>query len=241
MLFLHSYHPPACVFSPCRHSPFVPDCPLSGDSPFPLSSSAAMFPAFVPRIFCPPPVRRSHRPDFCTPGIVRLATVCRIFSAPGSPRIYFQSRVLNTGFPASGHQKLHPAEPRSFERGDFFNMSTATLMSECAIEFRCCRHELMFCRISLTSLHGGVMNSTIHRHDISDHVWSILEPLLPGRKESWGGKARDNRLFINAVFRILRTGAPCELFRRSTATGKILIAVFVVGVTMEYGKKSCLI
>ena len=73
---------------------------------------------------------------------------------------------------------------------------------------RCCRHELMFCRISITSLRGGVMNSTIHRHDISDHVWSILEPLLPGRKGSWGGKARDNRLFINAVFWILRTGAP---------------------------------
>ena len=52
------------------------------------------------------------------------------------------------------------------------------------IKSRCCRHELMFCRISITSLRGGVMNSTIHRHDISDHVWSILEPLLPGRKGS---------------------------------------------------------
>lgn len=68
--------------------------------------------------------------------------------------------------------------------------------------------------------------------------WSLS---FPGEKKAGGGKARDNRLFINAVFRILRTGAPCELFRRSTATGKILIAVFVVGVTMEYGKKSCLI
>ena len=46
------------------------------------------------------------------------------------------------------------------------------------------------------------------RHDISDDIWGILEPLLPGRKGSWGGKARDNRLFLNAVFWILRTGAP---------------------------------
>ena len=46
------------------------------------------------------------------------------------------------------------------------------------------------------------------RHDISDHAWEILEPLLPGRPGTWGGKARDNRLFINAVFWILRTGAP---------------------------------
>lgn len=46
------------------------------------------------------------------------------------------------------------------------------------------------------------------RHDISDRIWSNLEPHLPGRKGFWGGKARDNRLFINAVFWILRTGAP---------------------------------
>ena len=46
------------------------------------------------------------------------------------------------------------------------------------------------------------------RHDISDRVWEILEPHLLGRKGTWGGNARDNRLFINAVFWILRTGAP---------------------------------
>jgi transposase len=46
------------------------------------------------------------------------------------------------------------------------------------------------------------------RHDITDMVWSILEPHLPGKKGDWGGIAADNRLFINAVFGILRTGAP---------------------------------
>jgi transposase len=46
------------------------------------------------------------------------------------------------------------------------------------------------------------------RHDISDPAWTLLEPHLPGRKGTWGGNARDNRLFINAVFWILRTGAP---------------------------------
>lgn len=46
------------------------------------------------------------------------------------------------------------------------------------------------------------------RHDISDRVWALLESSLPGRKGGWGGTAKDNRLFINAVFWILRTGAP---------------------------------
>lgn len=50
--------------------------------------------------------------------------------------------------------------------------------------------------------------SAHRRHDISDRVWQLLEPRLPGRKGAWGGRARDNRLFINAVFWILRTGAP---------------------------------
>jgi transposase len=36
----------------------------------------------------------------------------------------------------------------------------------------------------------------------------IIGIRLPGRKGAWGGKAKDNRLFINAVFWILRTGAP---------------------------------
>ena len=46
------------------------------------------------------------------------------------------------------------------------------------------------------------------RHDISDNVWALLEPHLPGREGVWGGRAQDNRRFINAVFWILRTGAP---------------------------------
>lgn len=36
----------------------------------------------------------------------------------------------------------------------------------------------------------------------------MLEPHLPGRAGVWGGVAQDNRRFINAVFWILRTGAP---------------------------------
>ena len=52
------------------------------------------------------------------------------------------------------------------------------------------------------------MKQAHRRHDISDRTWNMLDPLLPGRKGKWGGVAKDNRLFINAVFWILRTGAP---------------------------------
>jgi len=52
------------------------------------------------------------------------------------------------------------------------------------------------------------MQLSHRRHDISDAVWSLLEPRLPGQVGQWGGIAEDNRRFINAVFWILRTGAP---------------------------------
>ena len=50
--------------------------------------------------------------------------------------------------------------------------------------------------------------STLRRHDITDRAWELLEPHLPGREGTWGGRAKDNRLFINAVVWILRTGVP---------------------------------
>ena len=52
------------------------------------------------------------------------------------------------------------------------------------------------------------MPAAHRRHDITDAVWTLLAPHLPGRKGAWGGRARDNRQFINAVFWILRAGAP---------------------------------
>ena len=52
------------------------------------------------------------------------------------------------------------------------------------------------------------MDCAQHRHDLTDEHWALLEPHLPGREGSWGGIAQDNRKFVNAVFWILRTGAP---------------------------------
>ena len=43
------------------------------------------------------------------------------------------------------------------------------------------------------------------RFDLTDEEWALLEPLLPGQRKS----ARvDDRRILNAIFYILRTGAP---------------------------------
>lgn len=47
--------------------------------------------------------------------------------------------------------------------------------------------------------------------DLSDEQWAVVEPLLPGPKQRADGKGRlriDNRLVLNGILWILRTGAP---------------------------------
>jgi transposase len=46
------------------------------------------------------------------------------------------------------------------------------------------------------------------RHAISDADWERIENLLPGRPGQSGWLAKDNRLFIDAVLWIAKTGAP---------------------------------
>lgn len=52
------------------------------------------------------------------------------------------------------------------------------------------------------------MTSSHRRHDLSDRLWHRLENHLPGSSGKVGRDSKDNRLFLNAVFWILRTGAP---------------------------------
>jgi transposase len=47
-----------------------------------------------------------------------------------------------------------------------------------------------------------------HRHAISDDDWERVKDLLPGRADQPGVTARDNRLFLDAVLWIAKTGAP---------------------------------
>ncbi|MEO8342150.1 MAG: IS5 family transposase [Nitrospirota bacterium] len=52
------------------------------------------------------------------------------------------------------------------------------------------------------------MKPSHRRHAIANSTWELLEPHWPGREGVWGGIATDTRLFIEAVFWMLRTGAP---------------------------------
>ena len=48
----------------------------------------------------------------------------------------------------------------------------------------------------------------MRRHEITDEQWERIKDLLPGKAGDPGRTAADNRLFLNAVFWIARTGVP---------------------------------
>jgi len=46
------------------------------------------------------------------------------------------------------------------------------------------------------------------RHELTDEQFKKIEDFLPGRKGHVGVTAKDNRIFINGVIWIFKTGAP---------------------------------
>ena len=48
----------------------------------------------------------------------------------------------------------------------------------------------------------------MRRHEIKDEDWERIKGMLPGQPGDPGVTAKDNRLFINAVLWIAKTGAP---------------------------------
>ena len=88
----------------------------------------------------------------------------------------------------------------------------------------------------IADIEGKVMVQAHRRHDISDRIWFLLEPHLPGRSGSWGGVAEDNRRFINAIFWILRTGAPWRDLSPDYVDWKNTHRRFAVGAIKAFGK-----
>src|SRR5688572_20657314 len=48
----------------------------------------------------------------------------------------------------------------------------------------------------------------MRRYEINDQAWARVCELLPGKSTDVGRSAKDNRLFLNAVLWIARSGAP---------------------------------
>ena len=44
-------------------------------------------------------------------------------------------------------------------------------------------------------------------YELSEGQWTRIQDLLPGRQESVGRTAKDNRVFVNGVLWVLRSGA----------------------------------
>ena len=80
------------------------------------------------------------------------------------------------------------------------------------------------------------MEATYHRHDISDKVWALLEPHLPGQRGQWDGIAQDNRRFINAVFWCCEQEPPGEIYRQITENGERSIRGLSGGAEKVSGK-----
>ena len=68
--------------------------------------------------------------------------------------------------------------------------------------------------------------------------WSLS---FPGEKEAGEERPGITDSLSMRYFGFFVQELPGAIFLQSTVTGKILIAVFVVGETKEYGKKFCLI
>jgi transposase len=48
------------------------------------------------------------------------------------------------------------------------------------------------------------------RHELTEAQWEKIKDLLPGKQSDPGRTAADNRLFVNAVLYVLKTGVPWE-------------------------------
>ncbi len=76
------------------------------------------------------------------------------------------------------------------------------------------------------------------RHDVSDRVWSLLEPHLPGRRGAWGGLPRITvglSTRFSGYYGQERRGG---IFRRTMAAGATRIAALSAGVTRGCGRSS---
>jgi transposase len=75
------------------------------------------------------------------------------------------------------------------------------------------------------------------RHAISDADWESIKDLLPRRPGLSGWTAKDNRLFLDAVLWIAKTGAPWRDLPEASANGTRCGNALIVGAERGRGNK----
>ncbi len=78
----------------------------------------------------------------------------------------------------------------------------------------------------------------VRRHEISDEQWNIIKDHLPGKEGDPGATAKDNRLFINAIFWIAKTGVLGVICRNGSARGTACFRDSIAGARMACSPKS---
>lgn len=59
----------------------------------------------------------------------------------------------------------------------------------------------------------------LRRHELTDEQWNAIKDLLPGKPGDPGVTAKDNRLFVNALFFVAKTGIPWRDLPDASGTG----------------------
>ena len=70
----------------------------------------------------------------------------------------------------------------------------------------------------------------LRRYELTDEEWNRIAPLLPPENTGKQGRPRkDNRILLNGMVWLARSGAPREIFQNVMVPGKLYIVVFVNG------------
>ena len=78
----------------------------------------------------------------------------------------------------------------------------------------------------------------IKRYELSEAQWHRIEPMLPGKRSDPGRTASDNRLFVNGVLWVLRSGARWSDLPERYGKYKTVHKRSPVGRSRAYGKAS---
>lgn len=92
--------------------------------------------------------------------------------------------------------------------GNFFEDASASIRSLFPAEPYDWYDALPRCRVVAGTLFPIEATTMLRRHEITDQQWSAIQDFLPGKEGDPGATAKDNRLFVNAVMWIAKTGAP---------------------------------